>query len=85
MSRNDSLNEGIMDTVPSLSEHQKSVLDFARKPFDTLYERDHEINSTFGLPSHVYFDQLNKAVAHPESTKYAPEVVAAVTALKKEQ
>jgi len=73
-----------MDAVPSLSEHQKSVLDFARKPFGTLYERDHEINSTFGVPSHVYFDQLSKAVAHPEGAKYAPDVAQTLSNMKEE-
>jgi hypothetical protein len=82
---NDDFTTGYSAKEPPLSGHQKDVLDFAKQSFGHTYERDHAINEKFGLPSHVYFDQLSKVVEHPEASSYAPDVTSTIMDMKSEQ
>jgi hypothetical protein len=63
---------------PSLSEAQRTILDFARQDFPTVGHRENAIRETFGYPSHTFFRKLLAASHHPEAADYAPEVVAKV-------
>jgi hypothetical protein len=58
-----------------LSDSDREILDFARKPFGYAGNHESAVRDQFGVTRTAYFQRLNKLIDHPEATKYAPDVV----------
>lgn len=43
--------------------------------YDSLEQRDADLNEKFGLPSHAFFQHLEGIAGHPEAAEHAPKFV----------
>jgi hypothetical protein len=60
---------------PSLTDHDRQILDFAGKTYRHEGAKWNDVSEQFGMNLTRYYQRLNTLIDHPEAAAYAPQTV----------
>jgi hypothetical protein len=65
----------IESDVPTLSEHQRAILDFERQWWRKAGAKEQAIRDNFEVSPTRYYQMLNALLDHPQAVQYDPTLV----------